>query len=54
MLRLSGFVNAARRVLNIDQAPVLTLDEAAGSVELKRELLEVQFQLVKGRSWIGG
>ena len=45
LVRVSGSVNAARRVLNVDQSPVLSLDEAAGMVELNRELLEVQFQL---------
>jgi hypothetical protein len=45
VVRISGLVNAARRVLNVDQAAVLVLDEAAGSVELRRELLDVQFEL---------
>jgi hypothetical protein len=43
--RVSGLVNAMRRVLNIDQNPVLSLDEATGLVELNRELLRVQFQI---------
>jgi hypothetical protein len=43
--RVSGLVNAMRRVLNIDQNPVLSLDEAIGLVELNRELLRVQFQI---------
>lgn len=45
LMRVSGFVNVARRVLNVDQAAVLSLDETAAQVELNRELLEVQFQL---------
>ena len=45
MVRLSGFINAARRILNLDQAAVLSLDEAAAQIDLNRELLEVQFQL---------
>lgn len=45
LLRVSGFVNAARRVLNVDQSPVLALDESSAQVELNRELLDVQFQL---------
>lgn len=45
LVRVSGFVNAARRVLNVDQFPVLSLDEGAGMVEFNRELLDVQFQL---------
>ena len=36
---VSGFINAAKRVLNVDQAAVLVLDETAGTVELNRELL---------------
>ena len=45
LVRLSGFVNAARRILNVDQAEVLMLDESSAMVELNRELLDVQFQL---------
>jgi len=48
LMRVSGFVNAARRLLNVDQAPILVLDEVEGAVMLNRSLLEVQFQ-VKGR-----
>jgi hypothetical protein len=44
-MRVSGFVNAARRVLNVDQTAVLALDEAAGAVEFNRELLSLQFNL---------
>lgn len=44
-LRISGFVNAAKRVLNVDQAAVLVLDETAGTVELNRELLARQFRV---------
>jgi hypothetical protein len=32
LMRVSGFVNAARRLLNVDQAPVIMLDETEGSV----------------------
>jgi hypothetical protein len=45
LVRVSGFVNAARRVLNVDQSAVLSLDETSGIVELNRELLGVQFRL---------
>lgn len=45
LVRVSGFVNAARRVLNVDQYSVLFLDEASGLIELNRELLGVQFQI---------
>jgi hypothetical protein len=47
-LRLSGALSAARRVLNLDQAPVLSLDEASRTVELNRALLDQQFQLKSG------
>lgn len=43
LMRVSGFVNAARRLLNVDQAPVITLDETEGSVSLNRALLDTQF-----------
>lgn len=49
LLRVSGFVSAARRLLNVDQAPVLTLDEAEGTVGLNRTLLETQFGGRTGR-----
>lgn len=48
-MRVSGFVNSARRLLNVDQSPVLVLDESEGFVALNRSLLDVQFQLTKGR-----
>jgi hypothetical protein len=44
-MRISGFVNAAKRVLNVDQAAVLVLDETAGTVELNRDLLSHQFRV---------
>jgi hypothetical protein len=44
-MRISGFVNAAKRVLNVDQALVLVLDETAGTVELNRDLLSRQFRV---------
>ena len=44
LLRISGFINAARRLLNVDQANVLALDEAEGSITLNRVLLETQFK----------
>jgi hypothetical protein len=45
LMRVSGFVNAARRVLNLDQSAVLTLNETTAQIEFNRELLDVQFQL---------
>jgi hypothetical protein len=44
-MRISGFINAAKRVLNVDQAAVLVLDETAATVELNRELLARQFRV---------
>jgi len=44
-LRVSGFVMAARRVLNVDQQPVLMLDETTGIVEFNKELLIAQFRI---------
>lgn len=44
LLRISGFINAKRRLLNVDQANVLALDEAEGSITLNRVLLETQFK----------
>ena len=42
-VRLSGMLSAARRILNVDQAMVLGVDEAAGTVEFNRSLLLQQF-----------
>lgn len=44
-VRLTGTLSAARRVLNVDQSPVLVVDEAAGMVELNLPLLRQQFRL---------
>jgi len=44
-IRLGGMLSAARRVLNVDQAAVLQMDEAAGTVELNRVLLLQQFRI---------
>jgi hypothetical protein len=44
-LRLSGFLSAARRVLNVDQSAVIVVDEATDTVELNLNLLRVQFAL---------
>lgn len=46
-VRMGGLLSAVRRVLNVDQAAVLTVDEAAGSVELNITLLQQQFKLPK-------
>ena len=47
-IRLGGMLSAVRRMLNVDQAPVLVIDEAAGTVELNIALLQQQFR-VDGR-----
>jgi hypothetical protein len=44
-MRLAGVLSVARRLLNVDQAAVLTVDESAGLIELNRELLMLQFQI---------
>lgn len=44
-LRLGGVLSAARRLLNLDQEPVLVVDEAAGTVELNLALLRRQFRI---------
>jgi hypothetical protein len=45
MVRIGGFLSAVRRVLNVDRSAVVSIDEAAGEVELNRGLLDLQFQL---------
>lgn len=44
-MRLGGMLSAVRRMLNVDQAPVLVIDEAAGTVELNIALLHQQFRV---------
>lgn len=44
-VRIGGLLSAVRRVLNVDQAAVLTVDETAGSVDLNIPLLQQQFKL---------
>lgn len=44
-MRLAGMMAAVRRVLNVDQAPVIELDETAGMIELNQTLLQKQFRL---------
>lgn len=44
-VRLGGMLSAVRRMLNVDQASVITVDEAAGTVELNMTLLRQQFGL---------
>jgi hypothetical protein len=45
-VRLGGLLSAVRRMLNVDQAPVLTVDDIAGTVELNRTLLLQQFRVI--------
>ena len=42
-VRIGGLLSAARRLLNVDQAAVLTVDETAGTIELNSALLQQQF-----------
>jgi hypothetical protein len=46
--RVSGFVNVARRVLNVDQAQVLSIDASADEVVLDVRLLRLQFEIGGG------
>jgi hypothetical protein len=46
--RASGLVNAARRVLNVDQAQVLSIDATADEVVLDARLLRLQFEIGGG------
>ncbi len=49
-MRLGGALSAARRVLNVDQSPVLEWDEGSRTISLNRSLLEQQFQITnRGR-----
>jgi hypothetical protein len=43
--RFNSFLMLARRALNVDQKPVLSIDEESGTVVLDRGLLEEQFRL---------
>lgn len=43
--RTAGLVNAAKRVLNVDQAQVLTIDTTADEVVLDVRLLRIQFEI---------
>ena len=45
--RMGGLLSAVRRVLNVDQAAILSVDEAAGSVDLNISLMQQQFKLAK-------
>ena len=44
-VRLGGLLSAVRRMLNVDQATVLTVDETAGTIELNKALLQQQFRV---------
>jgi hypothetical protein len=44
-VRMGGLLSAARRVLNVDQATVLSTDDSTGLVTLNLALLHQQFQL---------
>jgi hypothetical protein len=44
-VRLNGMLSAVRRILNVDQATVLLVDEAAGTVDLNKTLLLQQFRI---------
>jgi hypothetical protein len=41
--RIPGLLAGLRRVLNVEGYPVLSVDDASGTIRLNRELLETQF-----------
>ena len=43
-MRLGGLLSAARRMLNVDQALVLSVDETTGTIDLNQPLLLQQFR----------
>jgi hypothetical protein len=45
MVRMSGFIAALRRLLNVDGYDVLHVDEASETLVLNRDLLRKQFEL---------
>jgi hypothetical protein len=47
LMRIGGLASALRRVLNVDQSAVLSLDEASGELLLDRTLLVRQFELAE-------
>lgn len=44
-VRISGLLSAVRRLLNVDQATVLSVDDNAGTIDLNIALLRQQFRL---------
>lgn len=44
-VRMGGLLSAVRRLLNVDQMAVISVDETTGSVELNVTLLQQQFRL---------
>jgi hypothetical protein len=43
--RLPGVIASLRRVMNVDGYPVITFEEASGTVCLNRQLLKTQFEI---------
>jgi hypothetical protein len=43
--RLPGVIASLRRLMNVDGYPVITFDEASGTVGLNRQLLKTQFEI---------
>jgi hypothetical protein len=44
-VRLNGILSAMRRVLNVDQALVLQVDDSSGTIQLNLPLLLQQFRI---------
>ena len=49
LFRLGGIVSALRRILNVEGYDVLSVDETSETVELNRDLLDMQFGLARDR-----
>jgi hypothetical protein len=44
--RLPGLLAGLQRLLNVDGYQIVVVDEAAGTIEINRPLLDAQFQLL--------
>lgn len=43
--RIPGLIAGLRRVMNVDGYPVITFEEASGTISLNRQLLKTQFEI---------
>ena len=49
LFRLGGIVSALRRILNVEGYDVLSVDDSSETIQLNRELLDMQFGLASDR-----